>query len=134
LTPLFIDTAYLLARVNRRDQYHSRANALTRQYIGRRFIVTDGVLLETGNALARRFRPAAIRLIEQFLASPQIEVVYMTPELFAAAIALYKQMDDKQWSLVDCVSFVVMRERSIAAALTSDRHFIQAGFQALLAD
>lgn len=58
----------------------------------------------------------------------------MTPELFASAIALYKQMDDKQWSLVDCVSFVVMRERGITAALTSDRHFIQAGFQALLAD
>lgn len=134
MTQLFIDTAYLLARVNRRDQYHSRANTLTRQYVGRQFIVTDGVLLETGNALARHFRSAAIQLIEQFLASPQVEVVYMTPDLLASAIALYKQMDDKQWSLVDCVSFVVMRERDIAAALTSDRHFIQAGFQALLAD
>ena len=134
MTPLFIDTAYLLARVNRHDQYHSHANALTQQYLGRSFIVTDGVLLETGNALSRRFRSAAIRLIEQLISSPQVEVIYMTPELFASAITLYKQMDDKQWSLVDCVSFIVMRERGIAAALTSDRHFIQAGFQALLAD
>jgi predicted nucleic acid-binding protein len=101
--------------------------------VGSQFLVTDGVLLEMGNALARRFRPAAIRLIEQFLASSQVEIVYMTPSLFASALALYKQMDDKQWSLVDCLSFVVMREHGITAALTSDRHFIQAGFQALLA-
>ena len=47
---------------------------------------------------------------------------------------MYKLMDDKQWSLVDCVSFVVMRERGIGAALTTDHHFVQAGFTALLAD
>jgi predicted nucleic acid-binding protein len=107
---------------------------LTRQYVGRQFIVTDGVLLETGNALARRFRPMAIKLIEQFLASPQVEVVYMSPGLFASAVALYKQMDDKQWSLVDCASFIVMRERGITEALTTDHHFTQAGFRALIAE
>jgi predicted nucleic acid-binding protein len=131
--PLFIDTAYVIARINRRDQYHEQARVLAHQYVGQQFIVTDGVLLETGNALARHFRAAAIQLIEQFLASPQVEVVYMTPDLFASAITLYKQMDDKQWSLVDCASFVVMRERGITEALTSDHHFTQAGFKILLA-
>jgi predicted nucleic acid-binding protein len=87
-----------------------------------------------GNALARRFRPAAIQLIEQFLASPQVEIVFMTPAFFASALALYKQMDDKQWSLVDCLSFVVMRERGVSLAFTTDHHFTQAGFEALLAD
>lgn len=60
-------------------------------------------------------------------------MVYTTPNLFAAAFALYKQMDDKQWSLVDCVSFVVIRERGLMEALAPDHHFTQAGFQALLA-
>lgn len=134
MTPVFVDTSYVLARVNRRDQYHGRAKALARLYVGREFVVTDGVLLEIGNALARRFRSAAIQLIDEFLTSPQVEVVYMTPDLFTSAWSLYRQMDDKQWSLVDCVSFVVMRDRGIETALTTDRHFVQAGFQALLAE
>ncbi len=133
MTLIFIDTAYIIARVNKRDQYHAEAEALAYRYTGRQFIVTDGVLLETGNALARHYRAAAIRLIDQFLVSPKVEVVYTTPNLFVAAFALYKQMDDKQWSLVDCVSFVVMRERGLTEALTPDHHFTQAGFQALLA-
>ena len=39
---------------------------------------------------------------------------------------------DKEWGLIDCVSFVVMEYRGITEALTSDAHFEQAGFQALL--
>ena len=132
MTPIFIDTAYVIARVNRRDRYHAQAEVLAHQYVGRKFVVTDGVLLETGNALARDYRLAAVKLIAQFLASPRVEVVYMTSDLFAAAFALYEQMADKQWSLVDCASFLVMRERGISQALTSDHHFTQAGFQALL--
>lgn len=132
MTPIFIDTAYIIARVNRRDRYHAQAEMLAHQHVGRQFVVTDGVLPETGNALARDYRPAAVTLIAQFLASPKVEVVYMTPDLFAAAFALYGQMADKQWSLVDCASFVVMRARGITQALTSDHHFTQAGFQALL--
>lgn len=133
MTPIFIDTAYIIARVNRRDQYHAEAETLARRYFGRQFVTTEGVLLETGNALARHNRAAAVWLIEQFLGSPKVEIVYVTPDLFTSAFALYKQMDDKQWSLVDCTSFVGMRERGIAQALTSDYHFTQAGFQALFA-
>jgi predicted nucleic acid-binding protein len=48
------------------------------------------------------------------------------------ALELYQQHADKEWTLTDCASFVVMRERGITAALTGDRHFEQAGFTALL--
>lgn len=132
MTPIFIDSAYVIARVNRRDQYHAEAQLLAQRYVGRQFITTNGVLLEIGNALSRSFRAAAVQVIEQFLASPKVEIVYITPTLFASAFALFGQMSDKQWSLVDCASFVVMRERGINEALTPDTHFLQAGFQALL--
>ena len=45
---------------------------------------------------------------------------------------MYRQMLDKEWSLTDCASFALMKERGIAEALAHDRHFEQAGFVALL--
>jgi predicted nucleic acid-binding protein len=53
-------------------------------------------------------------------------------DLYEAGIELYRARADKDWSLTDCISFVVMEERGIADALTGDRHFEQAGFQAML--
>ena len=56
LTPIFIDTAYVIALINRRDQYHSQALALARQYAGHPLLVTSAVLLEIGNALSQRYK------------------------------------------------------------------------------
>jgi len=53
--------------------------------------------------------------------------------LFTRGLDLYHQRPDKQWSLTDCISFVVMRDRGMSEALTGDRHFEQAGFRPLLA-
>ena len=47
---------------------------------------------------------------------------------------LYCQRNDKNWGIVDCISFIVMEERRITEALTTDIHFQQAGFRALLRD
>ena len=111
MTPLLVDSAYVIALVNDRDQYHDQARKLARRYRERSLIITEGILLEIGNFFAGSFRAQAAQIIEQFLASPQVEVVYTSPQLLASAIALYKRMSDKEWGLVDCISFVVMRER-----------------------
>lgn len=134
MTPLLVDSAYVIALINDRDQYHLQAKRLARRYRERPLVITEGVLLEIGNFFAGSFRAQAAQIIEQFLASPQVEVVYTSPQILASAIALYKRMSDKQWSLVDCISFVLMRERSMTEALTPDHHFTQAGFQALFAE
>lgn len=55
-------------------------------------------------------------------------------ELLARAIALYTNRSDKEWGLTDCISFVVMQERGLTDALTTDHHFVQAGFHNLLAE
>jgi len=82
--------------------------------------------------LARSFRSEAVRTIKNFLTSEEIIIVGLGAELFHRAFELYQTYNDKNWGLVDCVSFVVMRENNITDALTNDKHFQQAGFNALM--
>jgi predicted nucleic acid-binding protein len=63
-----------------------------------------------------------------------IEVVPHSGELSAGAIGLFTDRSDKDWSLTDCLSFIVMGRRNIRDALTVDRHFEQAGLRAVLSD
>lgn len=98
------------------------------------FIVTDAVILEIGNSLSRRYKNRCIEIVENFFASEEIEVVRLDETLFNKAFDLYKSHADKTWGLVDCISFIVMRENNITDALTSDKHFVQAGFRALMLD
>lgn len=81
-----------------------------------------------------RYRKAAILLLGSICQDPKIEIVPDSEELFSRAFELYKSRPDKEWGLTDCLSFVVMEERKLNAALTADRHFVQAGFRALLLD
>ena len=62
----------------------------------------------------------------------RIKVVLFEPELIASAIELYRTRSDKNWSLTDCMSFVVMKRGQVTEALTTDRHFEQAGLKALM--
>ncbi len=59
-------------------------------------------------------------------------VISLNQDLFNRAFALYQTHKDKTWGLVDCVSFIVMRENGITDALTNDKHFQQAGFNAVM--
>ncbi len=129
---ILVDTAYVLALVNERDQYHDRAQELADLFEGRNLLITDAVLLEIGNALARGFKKQAIEIISYFIESEEVEIFRHSSQIFDKAFALYKKYNDKEWSLVDCISFIVMRERGIKQALTFDRHFDQAGFVAIM--
>lgn len=132
---LFLDTAYALALISPRDEFQERARSLSVQLEKSRTLVvtTRAVLVEIGNALSKRqFRSAAIQLLESLEADPTIDIVPLSEQLYAQAYELYRARPDKEWGLVDCISFVVMQERRINDALTSDEHFRQAGFRALL--
>jgi len=129
---IFVDTLFVIALINRRDQYHQQAIEFADQFDGHPLLVTDAVLLEVGNALARSYKQEAVEIIEQFLSAEEVEVVHLTPRLFEQAFALYKTHQDKAWGLVDCLSFIVRREAGVSQALTFDHHFAQAGFQALM--
>lgn len=130
----FVDTFYIVALVNERDEYHAEANELVDLYDKQPLLTTDAVLLEVGNSLARNYKKESVGIIEEFLESEEIEIVRLDETLFERAFELYKTHADKSWGLVDCISFVVMSDYGIDDALTCDRHFVQAGFRALMLD
>jgi len=132
---VFLDTVYAVALAANSDMLHERALSLAEQleHDGTHLITTQAVLLEIGNALSKhRYRMAAIEILSSLESDPSVEIVSLTPELYSKALNLYKSRPDKEWGLIDCVSFIVMEERGIKEALTSDEHFEQVGYQALL--
>jgi predicted nucleic acid-binding protein len=135
MSELFLDTSYALALIAKTDRHHSRAMDLFRQVQRRgiRLVTTRAVMLEIGNSLSKsRRRAEAIGLLKSLEADPSVEILPLSEDLFLRGFDLFRQRCDKDWGLVDCVSFVVMRDRRLRDCLTTDRHFKQAGFQALL--
>ena len=134
-TPIFLDTAYVNALVNTRDQWHDAAVQWERKLAAdkRRLVTTEFVLVEIADGLAAvRFRVQAIQVIATLQASALVEIIPASSRLFTAALELYRSRGDKDWGLTDCASFVVMSEHSLSEALTADDHFRQAGFRILL--
>ena len=132
MTGYFADTHYYVALVSHDDVDHRRAIELSRRLPGR-MITTAWVLTELGDALsASPRRDTFLDLLQGLCANPTLTIVPPTQELFDRGIELYGRRRDKDWSLTDCISFVVMREQGITEALTGDHHFEQAGFHALL--
>jgi hypothetical protein len=132
---VFLDTNGWLALMNASDQLHQRADAVWHD-LGRQgysIVLTDWVIAETGNGLARtRARDRFFQVTDGLLKDPRCRVVFITAALLRRALDLYLARADKQWGLVDCASFVVMADEKIVEALTNDRHFDQAGFRPLL--
>jgi len=129
----FLDTVFIQAILNYRDQYHSIAQEwMPRVKTAQEVWVTEAIFLEVGNALSTYRNSQVTHFIRQCYETPNIEVVNITPELFNQGLALYQDREDKAWGLVDCISFVVMKEQNLYDALTCDRNFIQAGLNALL--
>jgi uncharacterized protein len=130
---LFLDTAFVLALLDRRDDLHEAAKELLPLlHRVQEVWTTEAVLIEIGNALARSNRQGALRFIESCYSTANIRVVSMDADLVKRAYKLYSARPDKTWGLTDCVSFIVMGENEINEALTSDEHFEQAGFRRLL--
>lgn len=134
---VFLDTAYAIALASKRDNLHQQAVTLAQeiQEYSTRLVTTKAVLLEIGNALSGlRHRKAAVALLAALDADPRVGVVSLTDDLYQEAFELFQNRPDKEWGLVDCCSFVVMKQRGINSALTSDLHFRQAGFTTLLTE
>ncbi|MEM7353381.1 MAG: PIN domain-containing protein [Acidobacteriota bacterium] len=132
---VLLDTVFIQALLNRRDQYHEQAKAIFPQ-VRRvaRVWVTEAVLVEVGNACSTLDREAAAAFIRQCYRTENIRVVSVDTPLMRESLALYAARPDKGWGLTDCISFVAMRRHSVEAAVTADQHFVQAGFQILMSD
>ena len=128
----FVDTGYLIALFSPKDAYHSQVLALQAQVQReRRRLLT--VVFEVGAAFSRAaYRSVGQAIMHTLMHDVLIETVPITPALRDKAFALFSQHQDNDWSLCDCASFELMRERSVTQALAADHHFSQAGFTALL--
>jgi uncharacterized protein len=128
----FLDTVYLLALINPNDEWRPKALEWAAHVSGA-LVTTEAVLTEVADALCRSaHRRWAVDAIRDLRSDSAVTCVPGSARLFAHGLDLYADRADKNWSLTDCVSFVVMRERGIRQALTADVHFVQAGFRALL--
>ncbi len=125
---VFADTFFYLALLRDDDPAHARALAEAR--LNRLIVTTEFVLLELGNACARAEDHADfLALVQGIRASSRITVVPLDSGLFERGLRRMGERADKDWSLTDCVSFVVMEDNAVTEALTGDRHFEQAGLR-----
>ena len=132
---VFVDTAAFIGILADKDENHKSAIEVMSDLRAKkaRLFTTEAVLFELANALsAIEFRARAVSFIDTLRKLSSFEIVPTNAELFENALRLYRERPDKDWSLTDCASFVVMREREISVAFTSDKHFKQAGFVKLL--
>jgi predicted nucleic acid-binding protein len=132
MNAILADTSFFVAYLNARDERHS----LAVKWMGdssQRIVTTEWVLAELGNFLAegpnRRLLGPLVRALS---AEERVEIVPADHVSFLDALNLYVRRPDKSWSITDCTSFRLMKSRKISDALTTDHHFEQAGFTALL--
>jgi predicted nucleic acid-binding protein len=129
---VFADTYYFLALLSARDSAHQRAvqftHSFTRQLLTTAWIITE--VADGMTTVAERARFVAF--FDRLSRNATVTIELCSPVLFDLGMAMYRQRLDKEWSLTDCISFVVMEQHQVREALTGDHHFEQAGFVALL--
>jgi len=132
VTSTFADTVYFIALLNPRDQFHHAALRHTASFQGR-MKTTAWVMTEVANQMSRPpNRASFLALLHDLAASSSLDIVPPSIELYEEGLRLYTAREDKEWSLTDCISFIVMEQGGIVEALTADHHFEQAGFTMLL--
>lgn len=137
MNDLLVDTSGWACIADRREQHHPKASQIFRdaRSQGTQIITTNYILAELVSLLTspkRLARSEIVSFIEAIKSSPNVELIHIDIPLDEAAWQLVKARQDKEWSLVDCASFIVMQQRGITDALTTDHHFEQAGFIRLL--
>jgi predicted nucleic acid-binding protein len=134
---LFADTSGWGSLIDPTQPFHQAASDCyrTARQNGQKVVTTNYVVAELVALMTsplRIPRATAIAFVDGLKASPYVEVVHVDQSVDQEAWTFLKDRSDKAWSLVDCVSFVLMNRRGITDALTADHHFEQAGFVALL--
>jgi predicted nucleic acid-binding protein len=129
---MFIDTSGFFSIHSQADKQHGKADEIynrARFRLTTNYVLDELVALSTARGLARE---KILAFSEEVLIDEAVEIFWVNKDMHAKAVELLKNRKDKSYSLCDAVSFVVMRERKITEALTSDHHFEQENFIRLL--
>ena len=127
---IFIDTSAFLAVLDRSDRNHTYANPFWVQIISREEVLLchNYILVETSAVLLRRIGMKAVRVFEQDII-PVLHIIWVTKEVHSAAVSAHLMADQRSLSLVDCLSFEVMRRTGVLKAFAFDRHFRDYGYE-----
>jgi predicted nucleic acid-binding protein len=132
---VFVDANHYIAIILPFDDLHERALEVAESLTDATFVTTDAVLLEVLAYVAGRgpeARQSGVALVDRLRSSPATEIVPMSRRLFDEGLALYRERLDKGYSLTDCISMVLCRDRGITDVLSHDAHFRQEGLVTLL--
>lgn len=126
---IFVDTSGLLAVLDRDDGNHSKASGAWLEILSSDevLVTTNYVLIETFALAQSRLGINASRVLQEDIV-PMMQVRWVDSTIHNAAMAILLAASRRKLSLVDCVSFEVMRMDGIAAAFTLDKHFREQGF------
>ncbi len=132
---VFADTQFFVGIINPHDQWHEQAVLAEAKLAAPRYVTSESVLTEVLTFFCEygpelRLRSAAA--IEMILSDPNTEVVSISSQVFSEGLRLYKARPDKGYSLTDCISMNICRERGITDVLTGDPHFRQEGLVLLM--
>ena len=128
---VFVDTAYFIARLKTRDQWHERAVEAAK---GTHEFVTSSLVINETISLVqcRGATSAALQFLTHTRANPALQIIYPEPAIQSLAWDLFHRWAGIGANGVDCVSFAIMQRFSIRKAFTFDAHFRVAGFDTLL--
>jgi len=132
MSAVFADASFYVALQSRRDRHHEGAHRLTESLDGP-IVTTAWVLTEVANYFsASGTRQRFLALLDDLEQDKYVTIVPISHDDYLRGFALYRSRLDKDWSLTDCISFLVMEDHGLQEALTADHHFEQAGFNVLL--
>jgi len=129
---VFLDTSALLAVLDADDQFHPRARRAWADLINRAedLVCTNYILVETFALAQHRLGLEAVRsLVEDIL--PLLRVHWIGEAEHGAGVAALLTAGRRQLSLVDCTSFIVMRQLRLRTAFAFDSDFATQGFETL---
>ncbi len=129
---IFVDTSALYALLDADDENYGPAASTWREMMAsdEHVVTTNYVLVETLALLQNRLGLRAVRKFQENVV-PVLEVEFVTPEMHRLGIVALLAASRRSLSLVDCVSFEVMRESGMKSAFTFDSHFQEYGFTAV---
>lgn len=127
----FVDTGAWFAFVNADDESHGAVKAAIKKWKGR--LVTSNFVFDETVTLCRYEcrHDVALRVADRMTDGKSVQVVRVTADDEASALALLREREDKEYSFTDCTSFVVMRRLGLTRAITTDSDFRQEGFESL---
>jgi uncharacterized protein len=129
---VFADTSFYIALLSPRDEDHQKAEQFVSFYKGD-FLTSAWIIIELANYLCLATnRPLFLSLYEDIRKDRRVTIIPLSSQLHEEGLELYGKRPDKDWSLTDCVSFLIMQKQNLEEAATTDHHFEQAGFVRLI--